>query len=130
MSFASLPAMSEAPARDRRAVRPLALLMVMVSLAVSATQAQARDAHPASRFAVPLSAEHQIVHALNRLTFGSQPGDVARVRAMGLKKWIALQLHPERIPENPVLAAKLQPLGSLQRDSTQLVLHFPQSAML
>jgi hypothetical protein len=38
--------------------------------------------------------DRAIVHALNRLTFGPRPGDVAEVRRIGLTKWIELQLHP------------------------------------
>jgi uncharacterized protein (DUF1800 family) len=44
-----------------------------------------------------LAADQQIIQALNRLTFGPRPGDAQKVRAMGLDKWIDLQLHPERI---------------------------------
>lgn len=61
-----------------------------------------------------LSPEQQIVHALNRLTFGPRPGDVEEVRRIGLAKWIELQLHPEQIPENPVLDEKLKPLETLR----------------
>ena len=38
------------------------------------------------------TADQQVQHALNRLSFGPRPGDVARVRAMGVDEWIALQL--------------------------------------
>jgi uncharacterized protein (DUF1800 family) len=44
-----------------------------------------------------LAADQEIIQALNRLTFGPRPGDAQKVRAMGLDKWIDLQLHPERI---------------------------------
>ena len=44
-----------------------------------------------------LSADEQVNHVLNRLTFGARPGDVEAVRAMGVDRWIDLQLHPERI---------------------------------
>jgi hypothetical protein len=56
-----------------------------------------------------LSQEQQIVHALNRLTFGPRPGDVEEVRRLGVAKWIELQLHPDQIPESPALDAKLKP---------------------
>jgi uncharacterized protein (DUF1800 family) len=46
-----------------------------------------------------LAADQQIIHALNRLTFGPRPGDAQKIRAMGLDKWIDLQLHPERIDD-------------------------------
>jgi uncharacterized protein (DUF1800 family) len=67
---------------------------------------------------------------LNRLTFGPRPGDIAQVKALGLKKWIDLQLHPDRILENPVLAEKLQPLDSLSMTSEQLVASYPEPQMV
>jgi uncharacterized protein (DUF1800 family) len=36
-----------------------------------------------------------IVHVLNRITFGPRPGDIERVRDMGLDKYIHEQLQPE-----------------------------------
>jgi len=47
-----------------------------------------------------LAADQQVIHALNRLTFGARPGDVQKVRAIGLDKWIDQQLHPERIDDS------------------------------
>src|SRR5687767_14463669 len=47
-----------------------------------------------------LPADQQIIHALNRLTFGPGPGDVQEVRAIGLDKWIEQQLRPERIDDS------------------------------
>lgn len=41
--------------------------------------------------------DEQVQQVLNRLTFGARPGDAAKVRAMGVDKWIDQQLHPERI---------------------------------
>ena len=68
-----------------------------------------------------LSPDHQIIHALNRLTFGPRPGDVEEVRRIGLNKWIELQLHPDQIAENPVLEARLKPLESLRMELSDVV---------
>ncbi len=68
-----------------------------------------------------LSQDQQIVQALNRLTFGPRPGDVEEVRRLGVAKWIELQLHPDRIPENPALEAKLKPLETLRMDLAEIV---------
>ncbi|MFZ0143842.1 MAG: DUF1800 family protein, partial [Candidatus Sulfotelmatobacter sp.] len=38
--------------------------------------------------------ERRSLHALNRLTFGPRPGDVQQVMAIGVERWIDLQLHP------------------------------------
>jgi len=62
---------------------------------------------------------------LNRLTFGARPGDLERVEAMGVKKWIDLQLHPERIPENPVLGTKLRPLDTLTMSTARMLQDYP-----
>jgi len=48
-----------------------------------------------------LAADQQVIQALNRLTFGPRPGDAQKVRAMGVDKWIDLQLHPSRIDDTP-----------------------------
>src|SRR5438093_7352603 len=79
------------------------LLVVAVAFAGNAT----------GRFDQKLSADKQVVHVLNRLTFGPRPGDTGQVQRLGVKKWMDLQLHPDRIQENPVLEGKLKPLETL-----------------
>jgi uncharacterized protein (DUF1800 family) len=63
-----------------------------------------------AQFEKKLSGDQEILHALDRLTFGPRPGDIEAVKKMGLSKWIDLQLHPERIPENEALAKLVEPL--------------------
>src|SRR6266704_5092894 len=47
-----------------------------------------------------LPADQQIIQALNRLTFGAKPGDILKVRSIGLDNWIDQQLHPEKINDD------------------------------
>jgi len=44
-----------------------------------------------------LSVDEAILHALNRLAYGPRPGDVERVKQMGLAKWIDQQLNPNSL---------------------------------
>ena len=44
--------------------------------------------------ATPLTEQQKIVHVLNRLGFGPRPGDVERLRAIGLPAYVDEQLHP------------------------------------
>lgn len=74
----------------------------------------------AGRFDQKLLLDKQIVHVLNRMTFGLRSADVAEVRRIGVDKWIDQQLHPERIPENPDLLARLKPLETLQLATWQI----------
>jgi len=49
-----------------------------------------------------LNRDEQIEHALSRLTYGARPGDGPRVRSIGLERWIAAQLAPDRIDDRRV----------------------------
>ena len=51
-----------------------------------------------------LTLDEAILHALNRLAYGPRPGDVERVRQMGLAKWIDQQLNPNSIEDEAVEA--------------------------
>src|SRR6266403_67559 len=65
-----------------------------------------------------LPADQQIIQALNRLTFGAKPGDILKVRAIGLDKWIDQQLEPEKINDDPmnVFVANYSALNQNQND--------------
>jgi uncharacterized protein (DUF1800 family) len=65
-----------------------------------------------------LTADLQVVQALNRLTFGQRPGDATRVRSLGLDKWIDDQLHPERINDKALeqFVSRYEILNSNQND--------------
>jgi len=62
----------------------------------------------------------RIIHALNRLGYGPRPGDVERVRGLGLDNWIDQQLHPERIPDREV-ASRLAGLKTVHLPSSELL---------
>ncbi len=72
-----------------------------------------------------LSADEAILHALNRLGYGPRPGDVERVRQMGLAKWIEQQLNPASV-DNSRMEARLQSYPTLRMNSTKLMAEYPQ----
>jgi uncharacterized protein (DUF1800 family) len=76
-----------------------------------------------------LTQEQRILHALNRLGFGARPGDVERVRAMGLDRYIEQQLHPEKISDE-VADAKVKNLDALQLSTPELFAKYPQPNQL
>jgi hypothetical protein len=43
--------------------------------------------------------KNQILHLLNRVAFRPRPGDVGRVREVGIEAWIERQLRPESVPD-------------------------------
>ena len=111
-------------------LKPLALaaLLYLTALLPARTNDPKGDPKPGPdyrQFEKKLNGDQEVLHALDRLTFGPRPGDVAAVKKMGLKKWIDLQLHPERIPESRELEKRLQPLESLRMTQGDTVAEYP-----
>src|SRR5271156_372994 len=75
----------------------------------------------------PLTEEERATHALNRLTFGPRPGDLERVQAIGVKKWIEMQLNPEQIDDS-LLEARLQSFPAMHLSQQDLMQTFPSAA--
>jgi uncharacterized protein (DUF1800 family) len=94
------------------------VLLVLALMPVSAAAQSAGDA----------AARAQAVHALNRLTFGPRPGDVERVLALGVDRWIEQQLHPAEQPlavYNPLYAgcaAWAAPFDSIGEAAASMVM--------
>jgi uncharacterized protein (DUF1800 family) len=70
------------------------------------------------------TADQQVRHVLNRLAFGARPGDVERVRSIGVDRWIALQLEPSPMRDTAadrIVAA----LPTLRMSSRDLLERYP-----
>src|SRR5213596_1976893 len=81
------------------------LLSSTLALGVGAQQMAAKKTS-----ATALTQEQRILHVLNRLGFGARPGDVERVKSIGVDKYIEQQLFPEKI-DDTASEARLQNLA-------------------
>jgi uncharacterized protein (DUF1800 family) len=94
-------------------------LIPLPSYAASATSRTRRATAPTPQ----LTEEQKILHLLNRAGFGPRPGDVERVRQMGLAEYLEQQLHPEELAddflERPILA-----LNTLQMTQFDILQNF------
>jgi uncharacterized protein (DUF1800 family) len=79
--------------------------------------------------AARLTEDQRIVHVLNRLGFGARPGDVERVKAIGLEKYINQQLSPEKI-DDAVAENKIRDLSVMNMTTAELYEKFPQPGQL
>jgi len=104
--------------------RPFSVVAVVMASALSVSTSAAE------RFDQKLPADKHALHALNRLTFGARAADLAEVKRLGIEKWIDLQLHPERIPENPDLAARIKALTTLQLATWQILEKYPLAPVM
>ena len=107
--------------------RKPALLLVCASLACAVPQLLARKKDKVS--SPGTNQQKRAVQALNRLTFGPRPGDVQQVMAMGVDRWIDLQLHPEKIPDSAV-ESRLAAFRTLHMSSKEIAEEFPDNQMI
>ena len=68
---------------------------------------------------VARSSDAAIVHVLNRIAFGPRAGDVERVRALGVDRYVDQQLHPERLADS-AMSARLSGLSSIGMSSREI----------
>ncbi|HVJ26979.1 MAG TPA: DUF1800 domain-containing protein [Vicinamibacterales bacterium] len=102
-----------------RIVVSAALLATLVSTPAAQRKAGAVPADPD---------EKTIVHVLNRLGFGPVPGQVDRVRELGLKTYIDQQLAPERIADS-AMAERLAEFTTLRMSPRELAEKYYLPAM-
>ena len=102
-----------------------ALLSSTFAVAGSAQSAKSRSEQATAR----LSEDQRILHVLNRLGFGARPGDVERVKAMGLENYINQQLNPGKI-NDAVADAKVKNLPTLSMTTAELYEKYPQPGLL
>ncbi|HEY9717755.1 MAG TPA: DUF1800 domain-containing protein [Trichormus sp.] len=84
----------------------------------------AKTPHPPGAAAVhdrsAPSSPDQVIHILNRLSFGPRPGEIERVQAMGIWQYVNEQLNPQDIPDRfnsihsgPIEASRRNPIELL-----------------
>ena len=73
--------------------------------------------------------ESRTLHALNRLTFGPRPGDVAAVDAIGLSNWFEMQLNPSKIDDS-ALNGRLAMYPAMQLPQAELMARYPSQQVI
>ncbi|MBR8826308.1 MAG: DUF1800 domain-containing protein [Gomphosphaeria aponina SAG 52.96 = DSM 107014] len=72
------------------------------------------------RPATSLAEETEVLHVINRLSFGPRPGDIEMVKSQGIDAYIQAQLAPDSIPELPQLTQELSKWEALQLTPVEL----------
>jgi uncharacterized protein (DUF1800 family) len=113
--------MRASPAHSSSRLVPLLILVAGLTAAplASGTGKSAVPANPDER---------TIVHVLNRIGFGARPGDVARVREIGLQAYIDQQLQPSRISD-AALVPRLEGFDTLGKSSRDIAGEYYEPAV-
>ena len=92
------------------------LLLVALAFSAHATL-QARE----------LGTDERALHVLNRLGYGPRPGDVERVTAFGVERYIDAQLHSEAIAVPPALTQRLDGLAAIHQSTGAALAQFEEA---
>ncbi len=76
-----------------------------------------------------MGGEQRVLHALNRLTFGPRPGEVATVERIGLKRWFEQQLNPGTIDDS-ALDIRLAAFPAMALSQQELMYRYPDPQRL
>ena len=76
-----------------------------------------------------LTEDQKVIHVLNRLGFGARPGDVAKVRAIGLQKYIDSQLNASAIDDS-VADGKVKNLEIFNMSTADIFAKYPNPGAL
>ena len=106
------------------------LILVLLTMALTASAPIATGKKTTSQeFPAQHDEQRRALHAISRLTFGPRPGEVQRVLATGVDKWIDQQLHPEKINDS-ALDARLASFRTLRMSTREIVENFPPEAVI
>ncbi len=102
-----------------------ALVTSLICASVSVSIAATKKIKAASQ----LDDTKRVVHALNRLTFGPRPGDVERVKSIGIDAWVDEQLHPDKIDDS-ALKIRLASFRTLDMSAREMAEKFPPNQVI
>lgn len=107
------------------AIQRLTVFVMVLSLC---SQIFAFGVGPESN-AKPLTEDQKILHVLNRLGFGARPGDLEKVKAIGLQKYIDRQMNPSAI-DDTVADAKVKNIEAFNLSTSELFAKYPNPGAL
>ncbi len=115
--------------RRARAVAVAVAVVSLLSNNLLVAPARAQKMASARAESQRLTEEQRVVHVLNRLAFGARPGDVERVRRMGVERYIEQQLNPSKI-EDSLAESKLRVMPTLTLTTGELMARYPNPGAL
>jgi uncharacterized protein (DUF1800 family) len=124
-----------------------ALLIVPTSFPVAVFAQPGQDARPSSKTnhstsaeamaprmektadSSPLKGDEKLLQVLNRFTYGPRPGDLEKLRAMGIQAWFNQQLLPKTIDDS-ALEARLADYPAMKLPLPELMAMYPNQQVI
>ena len=105
----------------------LMLSALLIPALTHGANAQSTSKKAAETKLEPLTGDQKILHVLNRLGYGARSGDAAKVKQIGVQKYIEQQLNPSAINDSAA-DAKLEKLDVLKMSNDELFAKYPNGA--
>lgn len=120
--------------------RPLTAGVLVLQLALPAALTAQMQQEPAmhspamqppatSETGPRLTGDDKLLQVLNRFTYGPRPGDLERLRTMGLNAWFQQQLNPETIDDR-ALDERLADYPAMQLPLNRLMEMYPNNQLI
>ena len=81
------------------------------------------------QIASPLTRDEQTLEVLNRFTYGPRPGDLEKIRSIGLSKWFSEQFNPQSIDDS-ALDRKLTDYPAMKLPVGKMMEMYPDAQMI
>ena len=76
-----------------------------------------------------ITPDEQILQVLNRFTYGPRPGDLEKVKAMGINEWLKEQFHPQTIDDS-ALEKRLADFPAMNIPLNKLMDMYPRAEVV
>ena len=117
--------------KDYSLIHKITTFLMLTALTIPAltlsTDAQSMAKPETEKKLKPLTEDQKILHVLNRLGYGARPGDVEKVKQIGIQKYIEQQLNPSALNDS-ALEAKLEKFDALKMSNDELFAKYPNQA--
>ena len=117
--------------KDYSLIHKITTFLMLTALTVPAltlsADAQSMAKPETEKKLKPLTEDQKILHVLNRLGYGARPGDVEKVKQIGIQKYIEQQLNPSALNDS-ALEAKLEKFDALKMSNDELFAKYPNQA--
>ena len=91
--------------------------------------AQQMDLLSKAVVAKPVSKDEKLLMVLDRFTYGPRPGDLQKIRSLGVNGWFAQQLDPKTIDDS-AMDARLAKYPAMQMPLEKLMEAYPDNQMV
>ncbi|HKX82778.1 MAG TPA: DUF1800 family protein, partial [Pyrinomonadaceae bacterium] len=108
--------------------KPLHTILALLCLYAVTVPVYALGSDPVTGKKV-LTEDQKILHVLNRLGFGSRPGDIEKVKEIGLQKYIDQQLNASTIDDS-VAETKVKDIEIFKMTTAQVFAKYPNPGAL